>query len=199
MTTPNAPATRAHTFDGISEFDNRLPNWWLWTFYGACLFSVAYWIHYHSLGTGDLPHEAYDAEQRAAAARLEAQLAANPVTEEMLLRLASEPAFVAEGKRIFQDPTKCALCHKADGGGFGAAGPNLTDEYWIYGGKPMDIYTTILKGRDRDPVRGTLGGMQAWESNGRQFVLRATAYVLSIKNTHVQPGKEPEPYAVKEQ
>jgi cytochrome c oxidase cbb3-type subunit III len=195
----SATPTRVHTFDGISEFDNRLPNWWLWTFYVAILFAIAYWVFFHSLGIGDLPSEAYDAEQRQAAARLEAELAANPITEESLLALAKEPAFVAEGKRIFQDMTKCALCHRPDGSGLGAPGPNLTDDMWIYGGKPMDIFATIRDGRDRDPVRGTLGGMQAWSPNGMQFVLRTTAYVLSIKNTNVQPGKAPEPYAKKEQ
>lgn len=189
-------ATRGHTYDGIAEFDNRLPNWWLWTFYLACIFAVFYWVHYHSLGIGDLPSEAYMAEQKEAAARLEAQLAANPVTDEMLLKLAKEPAFVAEGERIFKDMTKCALCHKPDASGL--VGPNLTDDMWIYGGKPMDIYTTILKGRQQDLAKGFVGGMQAWEPNGMQFVLRATAYVLSIKNTNVK-GKEPEPNAKKEQ
>lgn len=189
-------ATRGHTFDGIEEFDNRLPNWWLWTFYGAIIFSVFYWVYYHTLGTGDLPIEAYRVEQQEAAARLEAQLAANPVSDEMLLKLAKEPAFVAEGEKIFKDMTKCALCHKPDASGL--VGPNLTDDRWIYGGKPMDIYTTILKGRQQDLAKGYMGGMQSWEHEGMQFVLRATAYVLSIKNTNV-PGKEPEPNAKKEQ
>lgn len=189
-------ATRGHTYDGIAEFDNRLPNWWLWSFYLACIFSVIYWVHYHSLGTGDLPSESYTAEQKEAAARLEAQLAANPVSEEMLLKLAREPAFVAEGERIFKDMTKCALCHKADASGL--VGPNLTDDMWVYGGKPMDIYTTILKGREQNLAKGFMGGMQSFEANGLQFVLRATAYVLSIKNTNVK-GKEPEPNAKKEQ
>lgn len=181
--------TRGHAFDGIEEFDNRLPNWWLWTFYAACIFSVGYWIHYHSVGLGDLPGEAYVREQRAAAARLEAELAKNPITDESLSRLAAEPAFVAEGERIFKDMTKCALCHRPDGGG--SIGPNLTDDMWIYGGKPMDIYTTILKGRPR--------GMLAHEANGTGFVQRATAYVLSIKNTNVPNGKAPEPDAKREQ
>lgn len=179
---------REHTFDGIQEFDNRLPNWWLWTLYLACIFSVAYWVYYHTIGFGDLPGEAYVVEQRAAAARLEAQLAANPVNDEMLLKLAKEPAFVAEGEKIFKDPTKCALCHKPDGSGL--IGPNLTDDVWIYGAKPMDIYTSILKGRPR--------GMLAHESFGTGFVQRSTAYVLSIKNTNL-PGKPPEPDAKKEQ
>lgn len=180
--------TRGHTFDDIEEFDNRLPNWWLWSFYTACIFSVFYWLHYHTLGTGALPREAYLVEQQEAAKRLEAQLAANPVSNEMLLQLAANPAFVAEGKAIFQDATKCALCHKPDASG--NIGPNLTDAYWIYGGTPMDIYTTILKGRP--------GGMLAHEAYGQGFVQRATAYVLSIKNTNV-PGKAPEPNAKKEQ
>lgn len=179
---------REHAFDGIQEFDNRLPNWWLWTLYLACIFSVVYWVYYHTLGTGDHPGEAYVHEQQAAAVRLEAQLAANPVNDEMLLKLAKEPAFVADGEKIFKDPAKCALCHKPDGSGL--IGPNLTDDLWIYGGKPMDVYTSILKGRPR--------GMLAHESFGQGFVQRATAYVLHIKNTNL-PGKPPEPDAKKEQ
>lgn len=179
---------REHTFDGIHEFDNRLPNWWLWTLYLACIFSVVYWVSYHTFGFADLPGKAYIAEQAAAAARLEAQLAANPVNDEMLLKLAKEPAFVAEGEKIFKDPARCSLCHKPDASGL--IGPNLTDDMWIYGGKPMDIYTTILKGRPR--------GMLAHESFGTGFVQRATAYVLSIKGKNL-PGKPPEPDAKKEQ
>lgn len=180
--------TRGHAFDGIEEFDNRLPNWWLWTFYLACIFSVFYWIHYHTLGTGPSSLAAYAQEQREAGARLEAAAANNPVTDTSLLELAKNPAVVEEGRKIFQDPAKCALCHKPDGSG--NIGPNLTDDKWIYGGKPMDIYTTILKGRP--------GGMLPHEAFGTTFVQRATAYVLSIKNTNL-PGKPPEPNAKQEQ
>lgn len=180
--------TRGHAYDGIEEFDNRLPNWWLWTFYLACIFSVFYWIHYHTIGTGNLPSEEYALEQKAAAARIEEEARKNPVTEQSLLDLAKNPAVVAEGKKIFTDATKCALCHKPDASG--NIGPNLTDDMWIYGGKPMDIYTTILKGRP--------GGMLPHEAFGTTFVQRATAYVLSIKNTNLK-GKPPEANAKKEQ
>lgn len=175
---------REHTFDGIQEFDNRLPNWWLWSFYLACIFSVGYWIHFHTLRTGHLPLQAYAVEQQEAARALEARLAANPITAESLLELAANPAFVAEGKAIFTDPTLCAQCHKADGSG--NIGPNLTDGHWIYGGAPMDLYTTVMEGRP--------GGMASYKANGIGFVQRAVAYVLSIKNTNV-PGKPPEPNA----
>lgn len=194
----NGEAIRNHTYDGIEEFDNRLPNWWLWTFYGACIFSILYWVHYHTIGIGELPGEAYVREQKAAAARLEQQMAANPVSDEMLLKLANEPAFVAEGERIFTDPAQCALCHKGDGSGL--VGPNLTDDLWIYGGKPMDVYRTILEGRAPDPARGFMGGMPEHASKGTQYVLRATTYVLSDRIRHTnRPGKPPEPNAKPEQ
>ena len=108
---------RSHTFDGIQEFDNHLPNWWLWTFYSACLFSVGYWIWFHTLGVGDLPPEAYQVEQREAAARIEAEAAKNPVTEELLLKLSQEPAVVAEGEKIFKTPSLCAQCHGPEANG----------------------------------------------------------------------------------
>jgi cytochrome c oxidase cbb3-type subunit 3 len=191
--------TRAHAYDGITEFDNRLPNWWLWSFYLACIFSIGYWVHYHSLGTGDQPSEAYVREQQAAARAIEAQLAANPVDDAMLLKLASEPGFVAEGARIFKDANQCAQCHGTDGGAHQKAGANLTDQFWIYGSRPMDVFTTIRNGRAYDAARGTLGGMPEQGSKGLGFVLRATAYVLSIRNTQASPGKPPETYALREQ
>lgn len=199
MTT--AETTRGHTYDGIQEFDNRLPNWWLWTFYLACIFSVFYWIAYHTLRTADLPGATYAAEQASEAERLEAEAAKNPVSNEMLLGLAKNPAIVAEGRKIFEDATKCALCHDTNGAASAAGkiGANLTDDYWIYGDSPMDIYTTILKGRAANPEKGLAGGMLPWEAYGPQFVQRATAYVLSIKGSNVQGGKAPETYAKKVQ
>lgn len=181
---------RHHSFDGIQEFDNRLPNWWLWTFYSACIFSVVYWVCFHTLRVADLPGAAYHAEQREAAARLEASMANNPVTEELLLRIAAEPAVVAEGEKIFK--TTCMACHGPDAngmlGGVASIGPNLTDAFWIHGGSPMEIYRTI---NDGWPEKG----MQAWKVNGAQFVQRSTAYVLSLRGRNLA-GKPPEPGAV---
>jgi mono/diheme cytochrome c family protein len=117
----------------------------------------------------------------------------------MLLKLAGEPAFVAEGERIFKDQNQCAQCHGTDGGAFQKAGANLTDDHWIYGSRPFDVFTTIRNGRAYDAARGTLGGMPEQGSKGLGFVLRATVYVLSIRNTNAQPGKAPETYAVREQ
>lgn len=32
---------RPHVYDGIQEYDNRMPNWWLWTFYITIIFSLS--------------------------------------------------------------------------------------------------------------------------------------------------------------
>jgi cytochrome c oxidase cbb3-type subunit 3 len=177
---------RPHAFDGIQEFDNRLPNWWLWTFYTACLFSLAYWFHFHTLKTGNLPGRAYIAEQRAAALKVEAEAAKNPMSDEVLLKLSREPGFVADGEKIFKNPQLCAQCHKEDGSG--NIGPNLTDNFWINGGRPMEIYNTVMNGGRPDK------GMLAWKDRGPSFVQHAVAYVLSIRGRNL-PGKAVEPEA----
>lgn len=183
---------RPHEFDGIQEFDNRLPNWWLWTFYIMCIFSVGYWIHYHTLGTGALPGEEYEIEQRIAAEKLEAEMAKNPVTEESLLRLAGEPAAIDDGRAAFMQ--NCVQCHHTDGSAKGAnpgdpfrAGVDLTDEYWLHGASPMEIYQTILEGA---LVDGKASGMSSWKHLGRSTVTKLAAFVhKEIKGTKAEGGK----------
>ena len=103
------------------------------------------------------------------------------VTEEMLTAFAANPAMVAEGARIFE--TNCVVCHGARGEG--NIGPNLTDSAWIHGGEPVDIHTTISSGV-------SARGMPAWSATlGRESVLRAAAFVLSIQDTNV-PGRASE-------
>jgi cytochrome c oxidase cbb3-type subunit 3 len=171
-------ATRNHEFDGIREFDNRLPRWWLWTLYLACIFAVVYWIHYHTLGTGDLPGEEFRQEQQAADLRL----AALVVTPEKLLELSKDPVALARGKAVWD--MQCVACHKPDGGGL--VGPNLTDNAWVHGGAPDAIHTTITKGVPEK-------GMLSWGPLlGAGKVRDVTAFVLTLKNTNAPGGKPPE-------
>ena len=129
-------------------------------------------------------------EERAAYLRMQEHMLRNPVTEESLLKLAASPAAVAEGAQIFK--AICTQCHLSHGGGSNSPlsiGPNLTDGFWINGGSPLQIHHTIMHG-------GREGkGMQSWAVNGPVFVQNATAYVLSIRNTNVKGGKDPEPEA----
>jgi len=61
---------------------------------------------------------------------------------------------IQAGKKLFV--TNCASCHGDDGRGKTDAGaPNLTDKFWIYGGDPQSIFTTVWGGRQ--------GHMPTWQ------------------------------------
>ena len=38
--------TTGHSWDGIEEYNNPLPRWWLWTFYITIIWGVIYTILY---------------------------------------------------------------------------------------------------------------------------------------------------------
>ena len=51
---PGEVQTTGHAWDGdLQEYNNPLPRWWLWCFYGTVLFSVLYWIYYPSWPVGE--------------------------------------------------------------------------------------------------------------------------------------------------
>ena len=167
----------AHEYDGIREFDNPLPRWWLLTFYGAVVFSVGYWFYYHSLAAGELPMAAYAVELEAGE-KLELAAELKAVGEEQLLALAQNPDAVQRGAAVFKQ--NCVACHGERGQGL--IGPNLTDAYWLHGSKAKQIHQVITAGiLDK--------GMPSWRPVlGASKVQDATAFVLSLKGKDV-PGK----------
>lgn len=42
----NEPQLTEHAYDGIEEYDNPLPNWWLATFFVTIIFAALYYVHY---------------------------------------------------------------------------------------------------------------------------------------------------------
>lgn len=189
MSTPEAPRANpdldpdtGHEYDGIREFDNKLPNWWLATLYATMVFSVGYWFYYHLFDAAPNQMTEYRAEldQRAAekAARAKAK---GGVTDETLAALASVSANVAAGQATYTQ--FCLACHGDKGQGL--VGPNLTDNVWIHGGKPTQILKTVTEGV-------VSKGMVAWGPTlGDTKVEQVVAYLLTIKNTNVA-GKAPE-------
>lgn len=170
-----------HEVDGIQEYDNKLPNWWLYILYGSVVFAFGYWFTYHIGRFGDLPLSAYEAEMDELAARAPKKTG-GAVTPETLLALSKDRGTLAQGKQVFSQT--CASCHRGDGGG--VVGPNLTDEYWLHGGAPESVYRTIREGV---PDKGML----AWESQlGLDRVQAVTAYVISLRETNVPGGKAPQ-------
>ena len=51
-----------HEYDGIEEYDNQLPRWWLYSLYATVIFAAVYWFAYHSGSFAESPHQAYQTE-----------------------------------------------------------------------------------------------------------------------------------------
>ena len=166
-----------HSYDGIQEFDNRLPNWWLFTLYASMIFAPCYWLYYHTTGA-PTAHQVYEAEW----AKMEQEAAKHQTDPKALVAMSKDPAVIKRGKEVVT--STCAACHKADGGGL--VGPNLTDSVWLHGGKPADILKIVSEGF-------VAKGMPAWGPMlGQKKVTDVVAFVLSIKNTNVPGGKAPQ-------
>jgi cytochrome c oxidase cbb3-type subunit III len=147
--------------DGIEEYDNPLPDWWLGLFWLTIIFAVGYTLHYHWLADRSQVKE-LAAEMAAAETRWPAQAApaALVVTEEL----------AEEGAAVFA--TNCVGCHgkSAEGG----IGPNLKDATWIHGGAPEQILATVTNGV-------AAKGMPGWGPIlGPEKTRQVAAYVASL-------------------
>ncbi len=169
-----------HAYDGIQEYDNPLPRWWLAIFWLTIIFSPLYVLYFH-FGGGLLDTERYDQEMIAFYDRQAEQLLAlGDISEGTLVDLTADTSMMNGGKKIFQ--TKCATCHGMFGEG--GIGPNLTDEYWIHGAQLLNIYATV-----RDGV--TAKGMLAWERQLRPAEMMAvSAYVGTLLDSNPPNAKE---------
>lgn len=185
MSAPNDDDTQdkvLHEVDGIQEYDNRLPNWWLYTLYGSIAFAAGYWYWFHNSHIGATPQESYQAEMDRAAAEAASQMKVGEATPESLAALSRDPNAVALGKQVFT--STCAACHRADGGG--NVGPNLTDDFWLHGGAPEKVYRTIASGV---PDKG----MPAWQAQlGPLKTQSVAAYVITLRGTNAPGGKAPQ-------
>jgi cytochrome c oxidase cbb3-type subunit III len=178
--------------DGIREYDNPLPGWFLYLFYGCIVFAALYFPYY--VGYGRALSEAGGAGQNLsasggdymAAVRLEEEAHhARPATElsqDELLEYMKAPASIAGGEVVFK--ANCAACHGDQGQG--VVGPNLTDAYWLHGGRPEAVLASVTHGY---PDKG----MPAWKNVlGAEKVRLASAYVISLKGRNVANPKAPQ-------
>jgi cytochrome c oxidase cbb3-type subunit 3 len=178
-----------HEADGIREFDNALPRWWLYGFYFTIAFAAFYLVNYHVLprpliGRAGMVAE-YEAEveaaSRAAAARPHA--AKNGVA----LVALSDPASLEKGRAIFEGTQNtCFSCHRNDLGGL--VGPNLTDDLWLHGCSIQDLVNGITTGY---PTKGMLPFGVGKPLTDEQ-VLQVASYVLSKRGSSPPAPKPPD-------
>jgi len=131
MAERDVPRGHSHEADGIEEYDNPLPGWWLGIFYVTIGFSVVYTVDYHFVSPRAQAAE-YDAEMADAEAKWPKKVAAAAPTDPT----------AAAGKAIYD--ANCVGCHGVDL--HGGVGPNLTDTTWIHGGSIDNITRVITEG-----------------------------------------------------
>ena len=171
-----------HEYDGIREFDNPPPRWWVWIWGGSFVFSIAYFFQYHLSGNGESVAAAYEADMREAREAEAKQSLAAPITEESLGKLMADPALMNDAKALFG--LRCSPCHGAQAQG--VIGPNLTDNAWIHGrGTLTDIYAVIDGGV-------AAKGMPAWGRQLSPVEVRKVAAFVGTQRGKAVPGKAPE-------
>jgi cytochrome c oxidase cbb3-type subunit 3 len=152
------PETTGHVWDGIEEFNNPLPRWWLWTFYATIVWAIGYTIAYPAwpgingatpglLGWSSRGEVAADiAKVEESNAAINAQLASAELTK-VVDDADLNTYAVSSGSAVFK--TWCAQCHGS--GAAGAVGfPNLLDDDWLWGGDIEAIYSTVAYGIRND-------------------------------------------------
>ena len=189
---PGDPKTTGHVWDGLEEFDNPMPRWWLWTFYATIIWGVIYTILYpawplvNSATAGILGWSTRANVAAEIAAVEEANAAINDKLASVELASIQGDAelnsyAVSAGSAVFK--TWCAQCH-----GSGAAGakgyPNLLDDDWLWGGDIESIHFTVTHGiRNEDSDEARYSEMPAF---GRDELLteeeidQVVNYVMSL-------------------
>lgn len=153
----NEVETTGHSWDGIEEYNNPLPKWWVYIFYLCIIWGVGYTIAYPAwpllkeatpgvLGFSTRAEVAEDiAEVDAMNAALTDKLAS---VEDLTTIIADEELHgfaVNAGAAVFR--ANCSQCHGSGAAGVQASGyPNLLDNDWIWGGTIEEIAYTITHG-----------------------------------------------------
>src|SRR5690554_232069 len=169
-----------HTYDGIQEYDNPMPKWWLYLFYLTIAWGVFYLVGIN-VGWIDTYQDTLAKENSRIDALVAAAAEASPeITPEFLQQVVASGEHLDTGKAAFA--TFCASCHGQNGEGM--VGPNLTDSAWIHGGTLTDIYVVADKGvLDK--------GMPAWGAILKaEQMLGIVTYIDSIRDTNIPGGKE---------
>ncbi len=190
MYDPTFDRLRDHSVDGIQEYDNALPGWWLWMFYISIVFGICYLLWFHYWGGGLLGGPRWkDEVDTWARHRAEEDAKKPPLTEEQMRAISKDPTRIALGQALFTK-NQCVTCHGPDATGL--VGPNLRDRWWLYGSRMSDLVLTITDGRANNimpPQRGKLS---------KDDIVDLAIYIVSLNRQGEKPGKPHDPLRDKE-
>jgi len=190
--------TTGHEWDGIEEYNNPLPKWWLYVFYATIVWSIGYYFIYpawpslsgYTKGLAGFSQrvelENHLAEVRAGQAGTFDRLASMD-----LAAIQADPDLrsfaTAGGRAAFAD--NCVPCH-GQGGGGRVGYPSLADDSWIWGGTLQDIHATLLHGVRFDDPNTRTSAMPVFGDGilARAEILDLAQHVLSLTDRATDPA-----------
>lgn len=153
---PGEVPTTGHSWDGIEEYDNPMPRWWVWVFYATIVWGIGYSIAYPAwpLISGATPGLLGASTRADVVAEIKRFDDANAAIKTRLVEadmttINEDPELVSfatnAGAAVFR--TNCSTCHGSGANGVEAAGyPSLLDDDWLWGGDIESIQATITHG-----------------------------------------------------
>ena len=176
-----------HEVDGIREFDNALPKWWLYGFYFTIAFAVAYVVNYHVLSTPLVGKKSIAAQYQAEMEEA-AKLAVNRPGAATGTVAFTDAANLAAGQAIFEGQRNlCHTCHRKDLGGL--VGPNLTDDLWRHGCSVDEMVQNVTTGF---PPKGMLPFGSTQRLTDKEL-LQVVSYVISKRGSNPNNPKTVDP------
>ena len=180
---------REHEFDGIQEYDQKLPNWWLFTFYATIVWFVVCWTLYYQTSLFKDAHqevkEKFAAVQKVKSAELE-KLVATLDDSKLVHEWATNPEVVAAGETIYL--TNCTPCHGVDLSATITVGTTkmnlpglpLNDHIWKFGNQPMRLFKLINEGSPPESTGNNGAKMQAWgQLLSPKQIAAVVSYIIS--------------------
>lgn len=187
----DSPKTMGHEWDGIAEYNNPLPRWWVIVFMVTVVWAVGYAVlmpsfpaakEYFAGMLGYSSRASLRGDISSTADARAAWLEPMKTMEAPAIAANSELLQVAMrgGEVIFKE--NCAACHGI--GGVGARGyPALVDDEWLWGGTLPEIVATVVHGvRSEDP-QAHASLMPAFGRDGilqRPEIAALADYVLAL-------------------
>ncbi len=170
-----------HEYDGIREYDNPTPGWWHLIFIATVLFSLLYFVYYHTNPAAPTPQSRWAADQVRENKKIFGALGELKNDEATIVKLMGDERLMSVAEGMFLG--NCAQCHGADGSG--KNGVNLTDDHYKNVRALTDFFSVITNGANN-------GAMPSWKaqySSNERILL--SAFAASMRSRKLS-GRAPE-------
>jgi cytochrome c oxidase cbb3-type subunit 3 len=175
MSDPNIDRLSDHEYDGIREYDNPLPGWWVMLFWATIIFSVIYLIWYHVGIHGESVAKSYEAAVQQVAQKQNAAFGDLKPDAATLVSLMADAKAMERGASVYK--AYCLACHGPEGQGL--VGPNMTDDHYKNVKSIEEFVTVITNGAGN-------GTMPQWGTTlSKSDIIVVASYTAAMRGKNL--------------